>query len=1110
MDKKKKQLDRLNKTAADLYQRGQYVQAIPIAIEARDLTRQLLGKLHPDYATSLNHLAVLYQKMGNYAAAEPLLRQASVIDRKALGADHPGYATDLSILAEFYQAIGNYAAAEPLLRQASEINRNALGEDHPGYATDLNNLALLYQDIGNYAAAEPLLRQASTIFRTALGEQHPDYAQSLNNLAVLYRQMGNYVAAEPLHRQAAEIWRTALGEQHPDYAQSLNNLAALYQTMGNYAQAEPLYRQAFDIAGTALGEQHPAYATTLNNLALLYQAMGNYVAAEPLYRQAFDIRRTALGEQHPDYGQSLNNLALLYQAMGNYVAAEPLLRQASEIRRTALGEQHPDYAQSLHNLALLYQVMGNYAAAEPLYRQASEIWRTALGEQHPDYGQSLNNLATLYQVMGNYAAAEPLYRQASEIWRTALGEQHLDYGQSLHNRAALYQVMGNYAAAEPLLRQALDIARTALGEQHPDYAQSLNNLATLYAATNRAATSLALMEQANAIRDRLIGQVFSIGSERERMAYLATLRGERDGFLSLVSRVLSRDHSSVRAALDLVLRRKALGTEALAAQRDAILGGRYPALVGQLRELTRLRAQIAQQTLADPGSDDPKAHRQRLAEWMAQHDQLEANLARQIPEMNLEQQLHAADRLAVAQALPAGTVLVEFVRVDVFNFTAVPARGEPRWTPARYLAFVLAAGAPDDVVLLDLGEAAPIDHLIATFRQSISGEADDTDQRDDRPAESELPEVSTRSDRPTLRTALVAATRSMRPRAVNAPRLNRAEIGAALRQALIDPLLPALAGRTRLFLAPDGDLTRLPFEVLPLDDQRCMIDAYQISYLSVGRDLLRFGASSPRPSVAPLVVADPDFDLSWSSVEPFTAGEPFRRLAGTRQEGQQVAGLLQVRSLLGDAALEQTLKAQPSPRILHIATHGFFLPDPKHDPNDKALGLRVQDVRAGSVLSRLSAVENPLLRAGLALAGANTWLQGHEQALDPAAEDGILNAVDVSGLDLLDTELVVLSACDTGLGSVQVGEGVFGLRRAFILAGTKTLVMSLWKVPDQQTQELMELFYRHLLEGIPRADALRAAQLAMKAQYPEPLHWGAFICQGEPGSLPTLMTQSQT
>ncbi len=173
-----------------------------------------------------------------------------------------------------------------------------------------------------------------------------------------------------------------------------------------------------------------------------------------------------------------------------------------------------------------------------------------------------------------------------------------------------------------------------------------------------------------------------------------------------------------------------------------------------------------------------------------------------------------------------------------------------------------------------------------------------------------------------------------------------------------------------------------------------------------------------------------------------------------------------------------------------------FLPDQKRDPNQELL--RTSDNAWQGRLSG-AGLENPLLRSGLALAGANTWLKG--ETLPPEAEDGILTAEDVSGLDLLATELVVLSACETGLGEVQVGEGVFGLRRAFMLAGAKTLVMSLWKVPDKQTQELMSDFYRRILAGEARADALRQAQLAMKQKYPDPYYWGAFICQGDPSAL---------
>jgi CHAT domain-containing protein len=296
-----------------------------------------------------------------------------------------------------------------------------------------------------------------------------------------------------------------------------------------------------------------------------------------------------------------------------------------------------------------------------------------------------------------------------------------------------------------------------------------------------------------------------------------------------------------------------------------------------------------------------------------------------------------------------------------------------------------------------------------------------------------------------------------------------------------------------------------------------------------------------------LVVADPDFDLVLATVacqpphsedrvgapllgqgkeaptteQPIPAHSPtprvieqhsrdldrdrsayhFPRLPGTRTEGERVATLLDVPPWLDATALEGRLKtACRSPRILHLATHGFFLPDQERDLSRgvRGLGFDLAEFRRFSG----PLIENPMLRSGLALAGANTWLRAGTPPEE--AEDGLLTAEDVTGLDLLATELVVLSACETGLGHVHVGEGVFGLRRAFVLAGAKTLVMSLWKVPDEPTRELMEDFYARLLAGAGRAAALRQAQLAMKAKYPHPFYWGAFICQGDPAPLGTV------
>jgi CHAT domain-containing protein len=470
------------------------------------------------------------------------------------------------------------------------------------------------------------------------------------------------------------------------------------------------------------------------------------------------------------------------------------------------------------------------------------------------------------------------------------------------------------------------------------------------------------------------------------------------------------------------------------------------------------------------------------------------------------------------------------------------------------------------VRLIDLGEAESNDRLITDFRAGVTSELDLRDMS--REACQRIPDAD-------------------------------ATVGERLRAAVFDPLAHALGFCQRLLLAPDGDLNRLPFEALPLADGRHLLDVYRISYVSVGRDILRFQAPSGGQPAEPLVAADPDFDLGervdtrppdqsrtaeraprrgfWSRLfgrrqavavqqyapEPGvrpgpTPGMPaagrlardfdraqyhFARLPGTCLEGERVGRRLGVRPLLAGAALEGHLKAGRSPRILHLATHGFFLPDPQRDLERFDRNLELMAFGQTPGLGRLSGpgMESPMLRSGLALAGANTFLRG--AALPPEAEDGLLTAEDVAGLDLLHTELVVLSACDTGLGAIHLGEGVFGLRRAFIVAGAKTLVMSLWKVPDLATAFLMDRFYDNLLaRGLDRDLALSHAQratrdatvgelkgewltptmierlaagdanarrhleqLAQQADghrpFAHPLYWGAFICQGDPAPL---------
>jgi CHAT domain-containing protein/tetratricopeptide (TPR) repeat protein len=1127
---------RLFESGCGSKERGDLARARECFEQCLAVVRQARGAEYPDAAMFLGFLGRVARDQGDLAGARSYYEQALAAFSKACGPDHPDTAICLGELADLLEAQGDPAAALSCLEQLLARRRKAPGPDHPDTAACLNQIGHLLYAQGDLAGARPCFEEALGIFEKALGPDHLATAGCLGPLGLLLQAQGDLAGARARLEQALAVHRRAKGPNHPDTAVVHGLLGHLSFKMHDYEGARACYEEVLAIHRTALGPGHPETARSLWRLCLPLVLMEDFAGAKPCCEEALAVCEKALGPDHADTAVCLNNLGYLLNAMGDRAGARACYERALAVRRRALGSDHPLTAQSLNNLGLVLQEQEDLAGASAHCREALAIFQRTLHAGGPEAGAAsldetgfapqelgggaagwarvaacLNNLGLLHHRMGDYEGAQLQYELALAALENLPRPDPCGAAFSLNNLGGLLWTTGDLAGARAYYERALAARLEVLGPNHRYTACSLTNLGVLLAAAGQVEEAFTRMRQAAAADDRTLGQVFAVGSDRQRTAFLHTIQGNTAAFLSLVWRHAPDDPAAARAALDLVLRRKGVLAEALAAQRDAVLGGKHPRLKARLNEWVALRRQIARRRLAGPGPEGFAAHRRQLDEAEAARECLEAELARQVPEMNLEQKLRSADHRAVALSLPAGVALVEFVHFDVFDFKAVPARGEARWQPARYLAFVLPAGEPDAVQMIDLGPAGETDRLIAEFRAGI------------------------------LRQGAACSRNMVRAGPDPAPSLVH-QLGLPLRQAVLDPLVPALGPCRRLLLSPDGGLMRLPFELLPVREGRLLLDDYHISYVGSGRDVIRFAAPATRPGTEPLVIADPDFDLAgqavaaqstprvgfWSrlfgrsppaataSPPPAPASRPgkegrlsrdfsrsafhFARLPGTRAEGQQIADLLGVRPWLDGAALEGPFKERcRSPRILHLATHGFFLQDQPHDPNQERLGL----ANFGAEASRLAGPlpENPLLRAGLALAGANTWLRGGTPPHE--AEDGLLTAEDVSGLDLLDTELVVLSACETGLGEVRAGEGVYGLQRAFVVAGARTLVMSLWSVPDEATRELMEDFYRRLLAGEPRADALHAAQQALRRKYPEPYFWGAFVCLGAPGPLAT-------
>ncbi|WP_261575499.1 CHAT domain-containing tetratricopeptide repeat protein [Frankia gtarii] len=1108
--------------AVTLQAQGDLAAARPM-FEAGLRTRaELLGEVHPGYAATLNNLGALDLELGHIDAAAAALGRAAEILRDALGENHPDYARTLVNLSRVADASGDTDTACQRAEQARAILMATLGEDSADTIGITTTLGTYEADRGNYERARKLCEDAvrryarrdatgsaSAPSRPAAGagtagaDETADarYPAALMNLGHVLATEGDHRTAMGMFAEARATAERVLGPRHPTVAAILANLADSLLETGDLGAAEQVARQALALRREVLGPRHPEVAMILNNLGNILLRAGRYAEGIPLLGQAADLRREILPAAHPDRARSANNLAVAYAEIGDLAEAEKGYRAALRQWVDILGRDHPDVALARTNLGQLLTHREHFTEAEAELLEALRIRRAAAGDSHPDVADTLSALGNLWLRTNDVDRATGALTDALEIRRAAHGDSHPDVARALNNLGTLHLGHGDIVSAERLLAEAVEVAARALGPRHPDLSGMLTNLATVDIMAGRTRSAFDRLVRASRIDDEAMLDVFAISADRRRLEFLASLRATYCALIALlvdqaalnVSGSESLGEADVRVILDIVLRRKGIATEILAAGRREAIQSADPAVAGALVELTTVSGRIAQHILAGPEATGSERYAETLDELQARAERLEISLAQDRGRAFAASLLHAAgldaaptvpsDQMGgendlvsrIAHTLPAGAALVEIVEIDQLD-SPVPGGAHRVGRTSHCLAFVIgsAATAAPSVTVVRLGDPATIDAAIADFRVDLTNDQN-------------------RAPGPP---------RNLVP-AGGRPRSHWWDTGRALAGLVLDPLLPALGGATELIIGPDGDLARLPFDVLPLDETSLAADSFVISYLGTGRDLLRDAA---RPSSAPpVVIADPDYDappelgaVGGSASMPPTPQGPFGPLPATREEGRQVAMMLGVEPVMGSAATKAFVGGLRSPRILHIATHGFALPAIDRSDEPIPPGAR-RTVVTQPRFALLLAADDPELRSGLALAGINRWLRGESTPDDVG--DGIVNARDIASLDLTGTELVVMSACETGLGLVQVGEAVFGLRRAFAVAGANTLITSLWAVPDEQTRTLMEHFYRRLLAGDGVRHALRDAQARVRRDHPHPWYWGGFICQGAAGPI---------
>lgn len=1053
----------LNAHAVNLYALNRSQDAEKIIDE---LSRHPEGK--GAYAQALNNMAAWKQIQGDWEGAEKLYRQALPLYDKSDRSGLLGYAETSENIALLFSEKNDFENALINIRESIAIIDQLFGPSHIRYIHSQNEMALIelsnnqvaeakrayqkslitltkissvpqaetisaltglaqcQQRMSNYSAADSAYQAGLQYYQT--GKIIPDlhYTTLLNNYASFQQEQGNWNAARELMRQTTQQIKNIKGKDHVLYATSLEELALMDLQLGSRKEAKGELDSALAYFHTDHRKQTVEYAALLLSLGRYHQSLGDYVQAEPLFKQSLDIYKLKAGEESPVYANALNAMALFYETLGNFQEAEPLLKKALAILEMKGGKLTDDYSTVLQNLATLYQLEEKFNAAEPLLIEALEIDKKVLGPNHPHYGTSLQNLATLYQKKKQFDKATTLMEEVRMLTEKNFGMQHPAYATVVSNLAALYQDKAEYAQAEKFWKESVDLRRKILGEEHPDFARSLYGLAGVYFATGKFAQAKESFGPVIRNYQNQIDHYFSALSEKEKSSFYNRIKPVFEAYQDFCIQYITQtnDADLKEQLYDLQLSTKAILLNASNKVRTAILSSSD----AELKELYKHWQESKENLVKYYGYSYEELDRQHIniPDLETSANDLEKKLSERSTSFG---QQHSKQKLSwkdVQARLQQDEAAIEIIRV------------RKKFVPDSiyYAALILLPGEKTPKVFIWPNGRRLEERGFKYYRNAIKYHLKDT---------------------------------------LSYP-------------IFWGPLARELGNAKTLFFSCDGVFNKINFNCLQDPKSKTWIlEKHTVRLVSNTRELLeKIPANTVTPSASIFGYADfnltntPGATRQGTTRYGFEGGE-IPMLPATEKEVTLLQDVLRqkqwaVQTFTLKEASENNIKKINNPRILHIATHGFFLSDLniseelQSDDNDFA--------------------QNPLFRSGILLAGAGTKHQAGD-------EDGTLTAYEAMNLSLDQTDLVSLSACETGLGEVRNGEGVYGLQRSFLVAGARTVMMSLWQVDDTATQELMSSFYKRWMDGEDKFQAFQETQKEMKKKYDLPFYWGAFILIGK-------------
>lgn len=1063
---------RIRSSLAQLYVRQfKMAEATELLDETLIQARTALSPTNPVTLTVARELARTQLLTGQGSLAAKSL--ANIVDNQRVlyGNWHPELATTLSAQSDASVLLGDLGAAVAQAQEADTIlHANGLDKSQAGLALRIS-LAQLNHKQGDLAGAKQ--RLDGVVTDAVAAQNHYAEISAKAALVEVLGDQGDEDQAETLGKEVLDDRTKTLGEAHPDRLAALTALAAVYRKQGRLIEAEQAYSEAYGHYRKVLGDDNPATIIAANNLGEILEKEGIFDKAEPYLREASEASRATYGESNPTTLASFNNLALLYESQGLFDKAEPLYKSVIAIEAKAQGPRNAETAASTNNLAYLYMLQGNYPKAAEMFAQVLADWQKAYGPRHINTMKALNNLARAHMHMGQFADAETEFNTALATRKAVLGPKHMDTLRSQHDLAVLYWKTKRLDQAKDLLEKTLAGDEEVLGDEHPYTFETANSLADVLYDKGDIDAALELRHKIFKRRNAFLDRVLYVTGSNAREGYIRLYAPELASYMAQLAH--TPGETGAKGVMEVSLARKGLLLKVASELAQVGRLSRDPEMAKIGTELTATRKHLAALTLAGPTMATKDTHVQTLAALEDRISILEGDLGR--ASARFRKSVAPVDLPKLESVLPKDAALVDFL---------IYGEEGKHILVASVLTF---DGDTPVYKLVSYPDLAAINAAVVKYRTDIQSEDIDLNDLEDS--------------------------------------------GQAVYDLIWAPLNAALGTRTKVYVVPDGTLNILPFAALVAKDGKYLIEKIDMYILGSSRDLL----PSPIPAAkgGAIIDAGPDYNTDsptgkeeLENVKRRSAtqrkdtgggdergvqgdlrgmasglrGLHFDPLPGAEKEGQLIEKTLQngnenqskaipITMFSKGDAQEKSLRDLPQPpEYLHIATHGFFL------KADDSLRKRLLSMQRGSDVQLPPPGDNPLLRAGLAFAGinANASVLGEIDT----DNDGVLTALEVLGLDLSGTKLAILSACETGLGEIHEGEGVYGLRRAFQEAGVSSIVTSLWEVSDAGTQTLMTAFYKRLLTGETPHKALRDAQLEMlhKPEWSAPYIWSAFFMVG--------------